>query len=217
MKNFIRNVATSLMLIASIPAIAADIDPFWGVRANFNMTTSTKSTDFTGWGAGGGLGISYLTPIGKVAIFQGAVSFNYNTINLDGYYNSKYNPAYYDGYFKSYSGRLPLSIGARLLTTDAVMLTVYTGPVLYFNFGSRAIYDRSTKTRDEHFDEKVTDSGMDIGWNFGIGADFFKHWHIHIEGTYSLSNMMMLSDMFGASTEAHLRRAEITVGVGYNF
>lgn len=60
-------------------------------------------------------------------------------------------------------------------------------------------------------------SGMEFGWGLGFAADINRRWHAQVEGTLGLSNMCKTEDIELGPKGAHLKRAEISVGIGYNF
>ncbi len=204
-----------IAIFASLPAVAQD-NAHFGVRAAYNMTTSTTVTEVTGWGSGFSVGVVYYAPFGKKTFFQTGLMFYLDNIKLDGTTENKYNPHTFDGRIRNLGIRLPLDFGLRIFKNSVVALNVYTGPHLYFNFASRMICDDIIGGKPVHIDEKFTTSGLEIGWALGVGADFFKRWHIHLEGVYGLSNLGM-TDRFEVGKESHLKRAEISLGVGYNF
>jgi hypothetical protein len=212
----IKLIAVALIAtFASVTAVAQDKAHF-GVRAAYDMTTSTTVTEIAGWGSGFSVGGVYYAPFGKRTFFQTGLLFYVDNIKLDGTTENKYNPHTYDGNIRNLGIRLPIDLGLRILENSVVALNVYTGPHLYFNFASKMICDEIIGGKTNHVDEKFTTSGMEIGWALGVGADFFKRWHIHLEGAYGLSNLGK-TDRFELGKESNLKRAEISLGVGYNF
>lgn len=208
----------AVALIAAITSVsaAAQDNAHFGVRVAYDMTTSTTVTEMTGWGSGFSVGGVYYAPFGKRTFFQTGLLFYVDNIKLDGTTENKYNPHTYDGNIRNLGIRLPIDLGLRILENSVVALNVYTGPHLYFNFTSKMICDETYGGKTTHVDEKFTTSGMEIGWALGVGADFFKRWHIHLEGAYGLSNLGK-TDRFELGKESNLKRAEISLGVGYNF
>lgn len=208
----------AVALIAAITTVsaAAQDNAHFGVRVAYDMTTSTTVTEMTGWGSGFSVGGVYYAPFGKRTFFQTGLLFYVNNIKLDGTTENKYNPHTYDGNIRNLGIRLPIDLGLRILENSVVALNVYTGPHLYFNFASKMICDETYGGKTTHVDEEFMTSGMEISWALGIGADFFKRWHIHLEGAYGLSYLGK-TDRFELGKESNLKRAEISLGVGYNF
>lgn len=215
MKSLKFLTAALIATIVSVTATAQDKAHF-GIRAAYDMTTSTTVTEMTGWGSGFSVGGVYYAPFGKRTFFQTGLLFYVNNIKLDGTTENKYNPHTYDGNIRNLGIRLPIDLGLRILENSVVALNVYTGPHLYFNFASKMICDETYGGKTTHVDEEFMTSGMEIGWALGFGADFFKRWHIHLEGAYGLSYLGK-TDRFELGKESNLKRAEISLGVGYNF
>lgn len=97
------------------------------------------------------------------------------------------------------------------VNSDKFRLSVYSGPQFFVNFSVKGNYEETRNGNVSQQSIKFTNSGLDIGWGLGIGADINKRWHVHIEGMYGLSNLC-IDKMSGAD----LKRAAISVGVGYN-
>lgn len=212
----LKYLAVALIAAIASVSVSAQDNAHFGVRVAYDMTTSTTVTEMTGWGSGFSVGGVYYAPFGKRTFFQTGLLFYVDNIKLDGTTENKYNPHTYDGNIRNLGIRLPIDLGLRILENSVVALNVYTGPHLYFNFASKMICDETYGGKTTHIDEKFTTSGMEIGWALGVGADFFKRWHIHLEGAYGLSNLGK-TDRFELGKESNLKRAEISLGVGYNF
>ncbi len=186
---------------------------YFGARASLDMTTSTEITDLTGWGPGFSVGLAYHAPFARQFYFEPSLMFNYNTIDFEGQHGDKYSKRTYDGYIKGLGLNIPLNFGWNFFSAGPVGLSLYTGPHIFILFSNKLeateIYKEYAPTK---LKSDLSNPGMEIGWTLGVGADFFKRWHLQIDGTYSFSHMCAIE-----MTRSHIRRAGISVGIGYNF
>lgn len=211
----LRILAVAAVAMIAICAQAGE-KGYFGVRAAFNATTSTKLTQISGWGPGASVGGIYHYNISKPIYAQFGLSFDYNTIKIDGENDNKYNRQKYDGHLDIIGLRLPINLGFNLYQNSKVCLSAYTGPELFFNFSVKRNYDLTYNSTTTHVDGKLTGSGMDIAWMLGVGVDIMHNWHVHVEGAYGLSDLGE-TDGMAVGKKSHFKRAEISVGLGYNF
>lgn len=197
---------------------------YFGIRAAYDMCTSTKNSYMTGWGSGFSVGGVYFAPFGKMTFFQPGLLFYADNIRIDGTTKNEDNRHTYDGNIRTYGLRMPLDFGLKVISNKAIGLNVYTGPHLYFNFSSKMICDDTYYGKTTHINEKLSTPGMELGWALGIGINVCKRWHIFAEGIYGLSDLgktyrFNREIFYGEelSNASYLRRAEFSFGIGYNF
>ncbi|MDE5628741.1 MAG: PorT family protein [Muribaculaceae bacterium] len=208
-------ISAFVALFLSISASANEKGHF-GIRASYNTTTATNESVITGWGSGFSIGANYYSNLSKKIFFQTGLAFYIDNIRLDGTTDNKYNPRTFDGNIRTMGLSIPFDFGVKVLNSKPVSLGVYTGPKLFFNIDSKIICDYKYNSTSTHLNEDFTTSGMEVGWGLGIGADLFKKWHVNIEGVYNLSKFGE-TELFDSAKKTKLRRAGISVGIGYNF
>ncbi len=208
---------------ATFTATAQD-KAYFGVRAAYDMCTSTKNSYMTSWGSGFSVGGVYFAPFGKLTFFQPGLLFYADNIRIDGTTKNEDNRHTYDGNIRTYGLRMPLDFGLKVIDNKVIGLNVYTGPHLYFNFSSKMICDDTYYGKTTHINEKLSTPGMELGWALGIGINVCKRWHIFAEGIYGLSDLgktYRFDRIYIEDTEqsnaSYLRRAEFSFGIGYNF
>lgn len=220
MKRIILSLVAAFTLFAQNISAAQNVDgdtKHFGVRMQFDMSTDTKYSYMVHWGPGVSVGGTYYAPFGRYTYFNCGLLFGYDTFDYDGDTQNKYNSAHFDGHLSMIGLKLPLEIGFKFFQTDKIRLSVYTGPQIYINFKLKADYTSTHKTYSEKISKDYETSGMDLGWGLGFAADFKRHWHAHVQGTLGLTNMGMTTDFLLGPDEAHFKRAEISIGLGYNF
>lgn len=220
MKRIILCLAVVLGLFAAPVATYAEApedNAHAGARVSFDVTTSTTYTNMIHWGPGVSVGGAYYAPFGRLTYFNVGLLFSYNTFKVDGTFGSKYDSRQFKGNIDLIDLRLPLDIGVKFYQTNNVRLSAYTGPHLYFNFSVKGKYDLYRQDYKTPIDEKFSTPGMEIGWGLGVAADIFRHWHIHLEGTYGLSHLGEAEELRDAGMHTYFKRGEISVGFGYNF
>ena len=208
---------------ATFTATAQD-KAYFGIRAAYDMCTSTKNSYMTGWGSGFSVGGVYFAPFGKMTFFQPGLLFYADNIRIDGTTKNEDNRHTYDGNIRTYGLRMPLDFGLKVIDNKVIGLNVYTGPHLYFNFSSKMICDDTYYGKTTYINEKLSTPGMELGWALGIGINVCKRWHIFAEGIYGLSDLgktYRFDRIYIEDTEqsnaSYLRRAEFSFGIGYNF
>lgn len=208
---------------ATFTATAQD-KAYFGIRAAYDMCTSTKNSYMTGWGSGFSVGGVYFAPFGKMTFFQPGLLFYADNIRIDGTTKNEDNRHSYDGNIRTYGLRMPLDFGLKVIDNKVIGLNVYTGPHLYFNFSSKMICDDTYYGKTTYINEKLSTPGMELGWALGIGINVCKRWHIFAEGIYGLSDLgktYRFDRIYIEDTEqsnaSYLRRAEFSFGIGYNF
>lgn len=223
MNRFFRYAALALALAVGMPALAADDSEedssHLGVRAQYDLTWSTRASDLVHAGSGGSIGMAYYVPFGKLTYFNVRLMFLYNTFRYDGDIDIKYSPLHYDGWLKMIGMRVPLNIGFKLYQRPKLRFSLYTGPTFFANFkfeGDYTIKYLRGHRDDEKVKHKLPNSGMEIGWTFGTAVDIKKHWHAYFEYTIGCSDMgsNFHNDEPGFR---QFRRSEVAIGVGYNF
>lgn len=95
---------------ASLSANAQDKAHF-GVRAVYDMCTSTKLKHFTGRGSGFYAGAVYYAPFGKLTFFQPGLMLFIDNIAVNGETTNEYNKHRYDCNIRTYGLRMPLDFG----------------------------------------------------------------------------------------------------------
>lgn len=225
MYRFIRLFAAILALLMTTPVFASNADfdddyyedeAHFGVRATLDFDRSFGVSDLVKWGPGASVGVVYYAPFGRITYFNAGVLFSYTTFKLDGEGGTKYSPYIIKGHLRTPSLKVPLDFGVKFVDNRRMRLSVYTGPHLYFNFDLRAKYDLTRSHSTYPVNEKVTNSGMDLDWGLGVAADLGRHWHAHFEGVVGLSHFGT-SNEFIPGTPCAFRRAELSLGLGYNF
>ncbi len=217
-------IIAAFTVLATLPSSAGDSARF-GVRVSYDMTTSTRNSYLTGWGSGFSVGGVYYAPFGKMTFFQSGLSFCINNISLNGATRPGHNfppfdrfiPHIFDGTIRTIGLRMPLDFGLRIVESKAFNLKVYTGPHLYFNLSAKMICDVTYNEKTEHINEKFKTSGMEIGWGLGVGVNLFRRWHIFMQGVYNLSDLGSTYRFRDDDEISYIRRAEISIGLGYNF
>ncbi|MCI5978917.1 MAG: PorT family protein [Bacteroidales bacterium] len=209
------------LLLVAMPAKAADTGDadkaHFGVRLQFDMNTSTKYSHMFHFGPGVSAGINYYAPFGKITYFNTELLFSYDTFGYEGDTENKYNRRHLDGSLNMLGLRLPLQIGVKFIDKAKLRLSAYTGPAFYFNFSLKADYTETSSRGSEKVKKDYSNSGAEMGWTLGVAADFSRRWHAHVQGTLGLTNMGMTDDLGTGRNGANFKRAEISVGVGYNF
>lgn len=204
-------VAFASTISAQNPAMS-----YWGVRASYDITTSTKTTRIAQWRSGASVGIVYHGAFGSRWFIEPGMSLYYNPITLSG--DLGYEKPAHDirGRINNTGLCIPVNLGIDIFDNYKVRVMAYTGPKLYINISTKAKYTRyDPYSAPMEIIDKMKNTGMDIAWDLGFGANFNQKWHAHIEGTLGLSNWMNLDPMGG--TQFNFRRAQISVGLGYNF
>lgn len=187
-----------------------------GIRASFDLTTSTTARELTSFGPGVSVGGAYYAPFGKYTYLNIGVLFSYDTFGFKGSVGDIVK-RHYDGRIEIIGMRLPIDFGFKFYQTDKVRLSVYAGPHSYINF---SVKDNITVLRHgeyEKFDGQISHPGLDIGIGLGLAADLFRHWHIHVDATYGLSNLGRSTKLWLADYAPYYKRLEVSVGLGYNF
>ena len=220
MSRITRFLILGMAMMLATPAFAAN-EPgedsrHFGVRANFVLSTSSTITDFTHFGPGTSVGAVYYAPFGRLTYFNTGLLFNYTTIGYKGVIGDKYMHRPVDGHLTMTGLSLPIDIGVKFFDNNKVILSAYTGPHVYFNFKMKAKYDNYTSTGVEEVKKDFLTSGLDLSWGLGIAIDFMRHWYGHVEGVIGLSNMASTSDI-KFNEPSYFKRAELSIGVGYNF
>ena len=220
MKRIILCLATALGILAAPAATYAEApedEAHAGVRVSFDMNTSTSYTYMVKWGPGVSVGGAYYAPFGRLTYFNVGLLFSYDTFKVDGSFGNKYAVKQFDGHIELIGLRLPLDIGLKFYQNDKVRLSAYTGPHLYFNFSLKGDYDLIRMGYTTHIKEKFSFPGMEIGWGLGVAVDILRHWHVHFEGTYGLSHLGEAEELRDVGSHTYFKRAELSVGIGYNF
>lgn len=219
-----RLLTLTAALIAVVGMAMAQSKAHFGLRAAYDATTSTKQTHLTGWGSGFSVGAVYFAPFGKMTFFQPGLMFSIDNINVDGTTKNTDNQHRYNGHIRTYGLRMPLDFGLKLVNSSVIGLNVYTGPHLFFNFKSKLICDDTYFGNTTHIDEKLSTPGMEFGWGLGIGINLFRSWHVFAEGVYGLSDLgktyrFDIEKVLDTeqSEASYIKRAHISIGIGYNF
>lgn len=188
----------------------------FGVRVQLDFNTAINESDIVKWGPGASVGIAYYAPFGRITYLSTGLLFSYDTFKYAGWAGSKYSPRYFDGHMAVTGLRLPLDIGFKILQNNNVKLSLYTGPHFYVDFKCRAKYDCVRTTWVDEIDKDYTTPGFEIAWAAGAAVDFKRHWHLHFDFTLGLSHMAMTEDIL-LNEKTNFQRAEMSVGLGYNF
>ena len=188
----------------------------FGVRAQLDFNRSISESDLIQWGPGVSVGIAYYAPFGRMTYFNTGLLFSYNTFKLKGTGGTKYSPYHLNGHLSMPTLRLPMDLGVKFIDRKNLIVSVYTGPHLYFNFKLNADYERKRSQSVEQIKEEMSSSGMEIGWGLGAAVDFKRRWHLQFEGTVGLSHFGATHDL-KIGHECDFRRAELSLGLGYNF
>lgn len=222
--KLLKLIAAIFVASAATFTATAQVKAYFGIRAAYDMCTSTKNSYMTGWGSGFSVGGVYFAPFGKMTFFQPGLLFYADNIRIDGTTKNEDNRHTYDGNIRTYGLRMPLDFGLKVIDNKVIGLNVYTGPHLYFNFSSKMICDDTYYGKTTHINEKLSTPGMELGWALGIGINVCKRWHIFAEGIYGLSDLgktYRFDRIYIEDTEqsnaSYLRRAEFSFGIGYNF
>lgn len=218
-------LAAVLSVLSCIGASAADLPEsskkYIGVRAAFEMTTSTKMSQICGYRPGASAGAVYHGTFGSRFFFEAGpqLFFSSVSVNSAGVEDSPL-VGNISGHMNDIGIRLPVDFGYQLPVSGKVVLLAYTGPVLSFNFktdGKFAWSGTNASTAEKM--SKLHNTGMDIGWNVGIGADIAGHWRVAAEclaGFSDLCSMEYFKTLNGKN-EAYFRRLTFGVSLGYNF
>lgn len=205
------------MVIPTFAAKAADgPEKHFSVRIDYDLSTAPKPLKIGTWASGVGVGATYYAPLGGIWFFHAGLMIVHDRIGLDGYTGNKYTRRKLVGDIAVTGFKFPLAGGIRLLTTDKLMLSFYTGPQMYFNFWLKANYDEMYAGAVIPTEHKMTNSAMDIGWMAGIGLDFASHWNVHAESYYPFSNLCMAQNI-EVGHLSHFTRAGLTFGISYAF
>ncbi|MDE6266188.1 MAG: PorT family protein [Muribaculaceae bacterium] len=217
MNRLLRLLALTLTLSVCAASYAAETDeqPHFGVRLQYDMNKSTTLSDLVSWGPGVSVGAIYYAPFKKIGYFNAGLLLSYDTFKYKGTAEYNSTPITVDGYLYTSGLKLPIQVGVNFIHKKNLKVSLYTGPQLYFNFGFRAHFDR-TLSETEHIDTGYKNSGMEVAWTFGAAADIHCHWHVHFDTNFGLSNIGMIDDL-NPHELIHLKRTELSVGVGYNF
>lgn len=213
----LKTLLLALCLAGATAATAQRMEnPYIGIRASFEETTSTQSTHVAKFGSGFSAGVTYIAPFANHFYGQGSVLFSKSTIGIDGVNNLKYNPKHYEGNVETMGLDVPINLGWRFLETSAVRLMLYTGPHFFIVMSNKAKYDIKWDGFVDPIDTKLDVKTFDIGWGVGLGADFLHHWHVQVEGIWGLKDLTRI-DLAEREDGSPLRRASVSVGIGYNF
>lgn len=220
MPQKLRLIIAAIIVFIALPAIASggsgDDTPHFGVRAQYDIAKSTTYSDVVKSGPGFSAGFIYYAPFGRLTYFNSALMFSYTDFGYRGTQENASGPVSVDGHLTTCGLKLPLEIGVKLYQTENVKLSLYTGPQLNFIFSLHGKFTSTRNDETEDIDKDYKTSGMDISWNLGAAIDIRRHWHVYLQGSYGLSNLGMIDDLLDNEL-AHLKRAELSVGIGYNF
>lgn len=164
---------------------------YLGLRAAFEMTTSTKMTEYCGYRPGGSIGVVYHGNFGRNFFFEGGPEIFFSSISLDKHDNSS-TPisGQVSGHMNDFGLRLPIDFGYQVPVSSKVTLLAYTGPTLCFNIKTEGKFlwlNQSGAAAEKM--SKLHNTGLDIAWNFAIGADLCSRWRIAAECIYGLTDL----------------------------
>lgn len=215
MKKLALFSAAIMMLACTFQSLAADTEDckHFGVRAQYDMNTSTAHSDLFHFGPGVSVGFNYYSPIQSNFYFNTGLLFSYDTFG----YKGEFSKRPFEGSINNTGMRLPVEIGYKFLQTNSMRLSVYTGALMYFNFKVQADYTEIYSTGPEIIKKDYTNGGADLGWTLGLGFDLLRNWHAHIQGTLGLTNWCQTDDQANGAAGNVYKRAEIAIGLGYNF
>lgn len=206
-----------MLLACSTPAFSADTkdSKHFGVRVQYDMSTSTTHTGLFHFGPGVSVGFNYYAPFRRNPhfYFNTGLLFSYDTFG----YKGEFSKRPFKGSINNTGMRLPVEIGFKFLETNSMRLSVFTGPLMYFNFNVQADYTETYSTGPEKIKKEYTNGGADLGWTLGLGIDFLRRWHARVQGTLGLTNWCQTDDQPHEWDANVYKRAEIAVGLGYNF
>ena len=226
MKLFSRLIATLIASSFVVPLVAGNNDAaeaqnadraMFGVRAVCDITNSRTVSEITDWGAGGAAGISFYIPFGKLTYFSPAFLVGCETVKLDGVAGTEEKPYYFDGNIKTIGMRFPLEFGIKLFRLPNIMVSVYTGPHIFINFGVKGKYDKSTDKVTISYDKTLDDyKCFELDWGAGISVDIKRHWNVRAGCKYGLTQFAQMDKVYPGET-SKFKRIAISVGLGYNF
>lgn len=219
MSRLFRNILLLLALTAGLSANAAEPQndkAHFGVRAAFDYNNTTSYTNVVKGGPGASVGAVYYAPFGKITYFNMGLMFFYDTFNYDGYTGEDATLAHVDGFLSMLGLKLPLQLGVKFYQSDNLRASIYTGPQLCYNFSMRSKFTRLRAGDTEYIDKTINSAGMDLGWGIGAAVDIRRHWHIHAEYNIGLNDFTSVNAI-EIGKLGHLKRSELSVGIGYNF
>lgn len=169
------------------------------------------------FGPGFSVGGIYYAPFGKITYFNVGLLFTYSTFKFEHTYSDIRR--HYKGHLETVGIRMPIDIGFKFYQSKKARLSAYLGPHLYFDFSAREKLTTTKRDEIEKTDAKLNNSGLELGLAVGIAADLWRHFHIHAEGTYGLTRLGHSETIWDWNTNLapNYNRAEISVGLGYNF
>lgn len=218
MKKYLKAFVLFAAIIMAAGEADAQYDPakHFGVRASLDLSTSTTQTKVSKFGPGAGLGLWYYVPTSNLVYFDFGIGVSFDTFKLDGDISERFNNRYIKGHVEYPGLQLGINCGLKIMKAKYLMLSAYTGPQAYFTFLTQGKYDIIRPTYVEHVDKKLCDSGLNLGWTLGVALDLSCKLHFHVEGVFGLSNTFRSEEII-IGQASHFKRAQINIGIGYNF
>ena len=187
-----------------------------GLRAQFNLSSSSTHTEFFHYGPGVSVGAVYYAPFGRLTYFNAGVLFNYDTFGLKGTAGTIHAPRPMEGHLTTVGLQVPIDFGIKAVQNKNLILGFYTGPHLYVDFSCKAKYDYNRSGNIQKVEKDWKTPGLGFGWGVGTAIDFKQHWHVHVEYFIGFGNMAMTQDL-ELGKESGITRTNLSLGLGYNF
>lgn len=219
MKKFL---SAALLLVLGVPAAPAqdvfdnpDNHPYLGVRLGLDLTcpgdvaAGKYKIDLYNVGAGFNVGAVYNIPVVKNLYFEPGLSLYYSTMGLDidatddnGY------PADLSASVRRFGFRMPFRFGYRFDFPGA-SVHAFTGPELEVGLVGRVHTSLNGVSESENLYSDSIFRRTNLGWQFGAGVSFARHWQAEISGTVGML------DLYSGPSSFH--QGNVAFTLGYNF
>ncbi len=220
---------------------SGDMRPHFGARLSLDITGAAGNIDdmfeengipnLTNSGFGFTASCIYNIPLYKNLYFEPGLGIFYNTVGLDGdHYTVNPNPLQpsdpqwisdytINGSVRNWGFRIPLLFGYHFDFTDAMRVSVFTGPQLNIGFYQKQVYDvhyadLAGAPEDEHVSASCYGHGFrrfDAQWVFGAAFHYNKY-SIALSGGIGMTNLVD-----GQFSGYKARRNTFSITLGYDF
>lgn len=223
MKKFIVSAMLAIPAIVSTMAQNAivnnpDNSAYFGIRISGEVTCPGKiSADNIGISTfknGGGVEFGGIYNIPVVANFylEPGLKFYYNTYSFkDELVEALQDDIIFNsGSLKKFGMRIPVMAGYHFDFTDAIKVSVFTGPELEIGFSAKEyIKGHNIEMSESIYGEDGDLNRVDLLWGIGAGISY-QHFYFGINGGIGMLNM--LNDSY-----AKFHENRVTFSIGYNF
>ncbi len=213
--RFILPVALALL---AVPAANAQWRTTFGARVGMELTSPSGAGDTYKLGAGLNAGVIAKMPMMQNFYFEPGIYFVYSAMSSKNLvsFNDDY---YYQGAANLYTLRVPFNFGYTFNLTNALDLSLSTGPWLNVNLSAQQKLQPNFSAPVPVPNKKINlfDNGwnrVDAQWGFNLHFTFAQNYTVGLSGGVGIAPLAKYGNK---DRKVKIMRNSVALTLGYNF